>query len=710
MLTYTLSGSDLFTIDGTTGQIRVVADGSLDYDDRTARTHVVTVEASDSSNAIATISVTINVTDVNEPPDAGDDTATTPEDAAVTIDVLNNDSDPEDDRSELLLTVFNSGTNAPRNGTVMVNEPVSAGQNRTITYTPNADYHGSDTFTYRVSDTDSPSLSSTASVTVEVDPVNDAPTFVESTPTRTVSVSAQAGDNVGAPVEAMDVDEDDTLTYSIEGPEAVSFAIDSGSGQITVGADVIFDTDTYTFDVVADDGNGETARVELAITVTARRSSGGGGGGGGGFGGPILTVTTAVVGDAPANLTFGFVYTCANTRGELLSTRTFTVASGRTFGLLIAAGLSCSLAVSDDGGATAVDGLFTDLVIPRAGHRTTVTFTFGPVTTAVALDTATVVEDAGVSLSIPAGSREAPYAVLLETDSDSCEAALDLEGESLACYTVSVFDGDGAEETDVTLLVPATITITLDAARVEALGGIDGVRAARERGELRMRQRADAESPWRELPFSVLETADGGAEIVVSVYAFSDFALVSTTPRTQTVALYADWNVVVWDGADGASIPDALGDIAGQVDVIYQWLAETQTWRSHRPAGPAILSAFDTFTRGATYWIRSSEAAEWTVVGGPLDPPATEPVRLHARWTEVVWRGAEGAGITEALGADVLPQVEVIYRWLAEPQSWTSFRPGAPAIVNAFDRFTLGASYWIAVTEAMQWVVAGDGG
>ena len=203
----------------------------------------------------------------------------------------------------------------------------------------------------------------------------------------------------------------------------------------------------------------------------------------------------------------------------------------------------------------------------------------------------------------------------------------------------------------VTLLVPATITITLDAARVEELGGIEGVRAARERGELRMRQRADAESPWRELPFTVRETADGGAEIVVSVYAFSDFALVSTTPRTQTVALHSDWNVVVWDGADGASIPDALGDIAGQVDVIYQWLAETQTWRSHRPAGPAILSAFDTFTRGATYWIRSSEAVEWTIVGGPVEPPTAAPIRLHSGWTEVVWRGADGAAIAEALGA-----------------------------------------------------------
>ena len=159
-----------------------------------------------------------------------------------------------------------------------------------------------------------------------------------------------------------------------------------------------------------------------------------------------------------------------------------------------------------------------------------------------------------------------------------------------------------------------------------------------------------------------------------------------------------------------ARIPDALGDIAGQVDVIYQWLAETQTWRSHRPAGPAILSAFDTFERGASYWVQSSDAVEWTVVSGPLEPPATEAIRLHHRWTEVVWRGADGAPITEALGPDVLPQVEVIYRWLAETQTWGSFRPGAPAFLNAFDTFASGGSYWIAVAEGVEWMAGRGGG
>ena len=174
--------SDLFTIDSS-GQIRVKTQGSLDYDDRANRTHIVRVKASDSSNVFDTVQVTIEVTDVNEPPDAVADAPDSfDEDTEITIDVLANDSDPEDDPSALLLTVFNSGPNAPRNGTVTVNEPANPGDNRTITYEPKADYNGSDSFTYRVGDTGSPSLSRTAAVSVQIDAVNDAPTFASLRP------------------------------------------------------------------------------------------------------------------------------------------------------------------------------------------------------------------------------------------------------------------------------------------------------------------------------------------------------------------------------------------------------------------------------------------------------------------------------------------------------------------------------------------------
>ena len=284
VLAYELSGSDLFTVDSDSGQIRVVAGDSLDHE--TAPSHDVTIRASDSSNAFGTVTVTIDVTDVNEPPDAVGDTATVSEDGDVTIDVLANDSDPEQERRELLLTVVTP----PLNGRASVNEPASAGDRRTITYEPNADYHGADTFTYRARDTGSPSLSNIATVSVQVDAVNDTPTFASQATTRSVSESAEAGDHVGAPVTATDIDENDTLTYSLSGPDALSFVIDA-AGQVAVGTGVTFDAATapeYAVTVEARDRAGASASIDVTITVTAGPvvSGGPGGGGGGGGGGP----------------------------------------------------------------------------------------------------------------------------------------------------------------------------------------------------------------------------------------------------------------------------------------------------------------------------------------------------------------------------------------------------------------------------------------
>ena len=60
---------------------------------------------------------------------------------------------------------------------------------RTITYTPNANFAGENSFTYRVSDG---SLSDDGSVTVTVEAVNDAPTFPSPTAARSVPEDAQA--------------------------------------------------------------------------------------------------------------------------------------------------------------------------------------------------------------------------------------------------------------------------------------------------------------------------------------------------------------------------------------------------------------------------------------------------------------------------------------------------------------------------------------
>ena len=271
-LIYRLTGASEFEIVEDTGQIQVVPGVTLDRE-RTP-SYEVTVTASDGKGGTDSITVTINVSNVNEAPTAVNDTATTDEDQSVRIDVLDNDTDPDTERAALRVSVGRQ----PLNGTASVE------RDRTITYTPNANFAGENSFTYRVSDG---SLSDAGSVTVTVEAVNDAPAFPAATTARSVPEDAEAHDNVGAPVTATDID-NAMLTYRLSGTDASSFDID-GDGQITVGMRVMFDIatqDTYSVTVTADDRQGETAMVEVTITVTAGPviiiTGGGGGGGGGG--------------------------------------------------------------------------------------------------------------------------------------------------------------------------------------------------------------------------------------------------------------------------------------------------------------------------------------------------------------------------------------------------------------------------------------------
>ncbi len=89
------------------------------------------------------------------------DKATVVEDTPTIIKVLGNDTFEGDDKVVSLDT-----NNGPANGTVSVNPDGS------VTYTPNDNYHGTDSFTYIVT---SGGVSESTTVSVDVTPVNDAP-------------------------------------------------------------------------------------------------------------------------------------------------------------------------------------------------------------------------------------------------------------------------------------------------------------------------------------------------------------------------------------------------------------------------------------------------------------------------------------------------------------------------------------------------------
>ncbi|EID7758335.1 tandem-95 repeat protein [Vibrio parahaemolyticus] len=125
---------------------------------------ILTFKATDPSGE--SISQTVNFT-VAPVADIVADKATVVEDTPTIIKVLGNDTFEGDGKVVSLDT-----NNGPANGTVSVNPDGS------VTYTPNDNYHGTDSFTYIVT---SGGVSESTTVNVDVTPVNDAPVAKDDT-------------------------------------------------------------------------------------------------------------------------------------------------------------------------------------------------------------------------------------------------------------------------------------------------------------------------------------------------------------------------------------------------------------------------------------------------------------------------------------------------------------------------------------------------
>ncbi|WP_346320070.1 Ig-like domain-containing protein, partial [Chitinophaga sp. YIM B06452] len=147
------------------GTLTLRADGSFEYQPNLDfnGTDQFTYSACDGSGACVNATVTITVNAVNDKPEAVNDVFTTPEETAVNGSLATNDSDTDGN----LLT--SSLVAAPGFGSLVLNA------DGTFTYTPRADFNGTDVFIYQVCDNGTPSLCDTGTVTITITETNDAP-------------------------------------------------------------------------------------------------------------------------------------------------------------------------------------------------------------------------------------------------------------------------------------------------------------------------------------------------------------------------------------------------------------------------------------------------------------------------------------------------------------------------------------------------------
>ncbi|MCJ8274406.1 MAG: Ig-like domain-containing protein, partial [Psychrosphaera sp.] len=156
----------------TLGSVFIAANNNLNYQppENFFGTDTINYSIADSLGQTSSATVTVTVVAVNDSPVAFADTASTPEDTAVVINVLANDSDIDGDS----LTVTSASA---------INGIVTTLPDQTLSYLPNPNFDGNDTINYTISDNNGGFASSTVSVTVTG--VNSPPVAVADVATTT---------------------------------------------------------------------------------------------------------------------------------------------------------------------------------------------------------------------------------------------------------------------------------------------------------------------------------------------------------------------------------------------------------------------------------------------------------------------------------------------------------------------------------------------
>ncbi|WP_199528734.1 Ig-like domain-containing protein [Pseudoalteromonas sp. bablab_jr010] len=162
--------------------------------------HSVTLTVTDSANATVEQTFTITVENVNDVPDVQNDIASVDEDNSVAIDILANDSDVDSKLNPASVMIVTP----PTQGQTSLNTA-----NGVITYTPNENINGTDTFSYTVDDIEH-GRSDVATVTITINPVNDAPLANSDSAMTEEDMAIE----IDVAINDADIDEGDSLDLS----------------------------------------------------------------------------------------------------------------------------------------------------------------------------------------------------------------------------------------------------------------------------------------------------------------------------------------------------------------------------------------------------------------------------------------------------------------------------------------------------------------
>ncbi|MGI9518285.1 MAG: Ig-like domain-containing protein, partial [Pirellulaceae bacterium] len=239
-----------------------VADGSqLNFETTTSYTLTVEVPDSGAPSMTDTATITINVNDLNETPTVNDDTFAVDENetnGTLVGTVTASDPDAGDSLSYVITAGDPTGIfTIDASGNITVADGSQLNFEATTSYT----------LSVEVTDAGAPGLTDTATITINVNDLNETPTVSDDT--FAVDENETNGTLVGS-VTASDPDAGDSLSYAITAGDPTGiFAIDA-SGNISVadGSQLNFEaTTSYTLSVEVTDAGAPGLTDTATITI-----------------------------------------------------------------------------------------------------------------------------------------------------------------------------------------------------------------------------------------------------------------------------------------------------------------------------------------------------------------------------------------------------------------------------------------------------------
>ena len=245
-----LSDGGTATIDGGN---RVLYAPAADF----AGTETFSYTIADNAGLTDTATVTVTVTSVNDAPVAVDDTATVDEDSVDNvIAVLGNDTDVDTGDTRRII----SADTPDAGGTVRLSDNAA---DNTLLYSPAADFVGTETVTYTM--TDAAGATDSATLTITVDNANDAPLGVDDSGD---AVEDSTGNRFDVVANDTDIDADDTLRLSAVGTPSAGGTAIIVEGEIDYAPAADFNG-AETIDYTVADAAGDTGTATLTVTVSA---------------------------------------------------------------------------------------------------------------------------------------------------------------------------------------------------------------------------------------------------------------------------------------------------------------------------------------------------------------------------------------------------------------------------------------------------------